>query len=142
MQSRDLDVIEDSSILGNAEKSLFFMKELIAAAEDPHLIQNPFVLTKIDLQTIKDVDFDQFQSSHFRKKGQKKIGAGQNNDQEQNDSHSEEESEDADDFTKKQKMHERNKDKGYPRLRQKFLRPSIPNMLEVCCSSVEVLRLR
>jgi len=38
MQSRDLDVIEDSSILGNPEKMLFFIKELIAAAEDPNLI--------------------------------------------------------------------------------------------------------
>jgi hypothetical protein len=37
MQSRDLEVIEDSSILGNSEKMLFFIKELIASAEDPNL---------------------------------------------------------------------------------------------------------
>lgn len=48
-QSRDLSVIEDSSILGNPEKMLFFVKELVAAAQDPDLIQNPFVLTKIDM---------------------------------------------------------------------------------------------
>ena len=48
-QSRDLSVIEDSSILGNPEKMLFFTKELIAAAQDPELIQNPFVMTKIDM---------------------------------------------------------------------------------------------
>lgn len=58
MQPRDLDQIEDSSILGNAEKMLFFMKELVASAEDPSLIQNPYVLTKIDLETIQNYDFD------------------------------------------------------------------------------------
>lgn len=49
---------------------------------------------------------------------------------------------DDDDFAKKQKLHERNKNKGYPRLKQKFVRPNIPSMLEVCCNSIEVLRLR
>lgn len=58
MQPRDLDQIEDSSILGNAEKMLFFVKELVASAEDPSLIQNPFVLTKLDLETLKGYDFD------------------------------------------------------------------------------------
>lgn len=58
------------------------------------------------------------------------------------DTQPEGDSEDADDFAKKQKLHERNKDKGYPRLRQKYTRPNIPSMLEVCCHSVEVLRLR
>jgi len=36
--ARDLDMIEDSSILGSSEKMLFFIKELIASAEDPNLI--------------------------------------------------------------------------------------------------------
>lgn len=62
-------MIEDSSILGNAEKMLFFIKELIASAEDPNLIQNPFVLTKIDMKTIIDFDFDLVQSKKFKKKG-------------------------------------------------------------------------
>lgn len=53
-----------------------------------------------------------------------------------------EESGEDDDFSKKQKLHERNKNKGYPRLKQKFMRPNIPSMLEICCNSVEVLRLR
>ena len=58
VQSRDLELIEDDSILGNPEKMLFFIKELIAAAEDPNLIQNPFVLTKIDMGTIDKFDFN------------------------------------------------------------------------------------
>jgi hypothetical protein len=49
---------------------------------------------------------------------------------------------DADDFSKKQKLHEQNKDKAYPRLKVKYLRPNIPSMLEICCNQVEVLRLR
>jgi hypothetical protein len=49
VQSRDLEVLQDSSILGNADKMLFYAKELVASAEDPSLLQNPFVLTKIDL---------------------------------------------------------------------------------------------
>jgi len=54
-------VIEDDSILGNPEKMLFYSKELIAAAEDPTLIQNTFVLTKIDVKTIRDYNFDSVQ---------------------------------------------------------------------------------
>ena len=69
MQSRDLEVIEDSSILGSSEKMLFFIKELIASAEDPNLIQNPFVLTKIDMKTLMDFDFDLVQGKKFKKKG-------------------------------------------------------------------------
>lgn len=66
-------MIEDSSILGNSEKMLFFIKELIASAEDPNLIQNPFVLTKIDMKTIIDFDFDLVQSKKFKKKGANAI---------------------------------------------------------------------
>lgn len=34
------------------------------------------------------------------------------------------------------------KDKAYPRLKIKYVRPNIPAMLELICNSVEVLRLR
>jgi hypothetical protein len=37
---------------------LFYIKELIAAAEDPDYIQNPFVMTKLDLATLIEFDFD------------------------------------------------------------------------------------
>ena len=47
-----------------------------------------------------------------------------------------------DDFVKRQKMHERMKDKNQVRLVQRFIRPNIPPMLEICCNSVEALRLR
>jgi hypothetical protein len=44
---------------------LFFIKELVAAAQDPELIQNPFVLTKIDIETIQHFDFDELQGRKF-----------------------------------------------------------------------------
>ena len=47
--SRDLDLIQDDSILGNSDKMLFHTKELVASIEDPKLTQNPFVMTKLDL---------------------------------------------------------------------------------------------
>ena len=36
--SRDLDLLTDDSILGNSDKMLFHMKELVATIEDPNLI--------------------------------------------------------------------------------------------------------
>lgn len=51
---------------------LFYSKELIAAAEDPTLIQNTFVLTKIDVQTIRDYNFDSVQGKQFKAKPKKK----------------------------------------------------------------------
>lgn len=57
--ARDLKLIEDDSIVGNSDKMLFHMKELVASIEDPALIQNPFVMTKLDLKTIDDFNFDE-----------------------------------------------------------------------------------
>jgi len=88
------------------------------------------------MKTLIDFDFDTVQSKKFKKKGALIQSISVTEESQHEDS------EDADDFAKKQKLHERNKDKGYPRLRQKMTRPNIPSMLEVCCSSVEVLRLR
>lgn len=57
--ARDLKLIEDDSIVGNSDKMLFHMKELVASIEDPSLIQNPFVMTKLDIHTIEDFNFDE-----------------------------------------------------------------------------------
>lgn len=54
---------------------LFYTKELVAAGEDPSLIQNPFVLTKIDVKTIRDFNFDLVQGPQFRSKPKKKKKA-------------------------------------------------------------------
>ena len=60
-QSKVLDVIQDDSILGNSDKMIFHTKELIASIEDPNLIQNPVVMTKLDLNTVSDFNFDEHQ---------------------------------------------------------------------------------
>jgi len=43
---------------------------------------------------------------------------------------------------RKQKLLERGKEKLYPRLKQKIMRSNVPNMLEICCNSIEAMRLR
>ena len=58
--SRDMDLLADDSIIGNSDKMLFHMKELVATIEDPNLIQNPFVMTKLDLKTCRDFPFDDY----------------------------------------------------------------------------------
>lgn len=66
--NREMDLIQDNSIVGNAEKMLFFTKELVASSENPAIVQSPCVLTKINLETINDYDFDEHQGKTFRKK--------------------------------------------------------------------------
>lgn len=66
-QSRDLAIVQDDTILGNSDKMLFLEKELVASIEDPKLTQNPFVLTKLDLTTINDFDFEEYQLNPNRK---------------------------------------------------------------------------
>lgn len=60
-QSKVLDVIQDSSILGNPDMMLFLTKELVATIEDPAMTQNPLVMTKLDLETVSEFDFEAFQ---------------------------------------------------------------------------------
>jgi hypothetical protein len=36
--ARDLDLLADDSIIGNPDKMLFHMKELVASIEDPNLV--------------------------------------------------------------------------------------------------------
>ena len=61
--ARDLDLLADDSIVGNSDKMLFHMKELVASIEDPNLIQNPFVMTKLDLNSTHDFNFDDYQGT-------------------------------------------------------------------------------
>ena len=55
-----MDLLTDDSIIGNSDKMLYHMKELVATIEDPNLIQNPFVMTKLDLKTCRDFPFDEY----------------------------------------------------------------------------------
>ena len=40
---------------------LFHTKELIATLEDPKLLSNPMVMSKLDLETINEYEFDEYQ---------------------------------------------------------------------------------
>jgi hypothetical protein len=73
--SKDLDKIQEDSIIGNSERMMFYSKELVAAAEDPRLLQNPFVLTKISMSTIRDFEFDHVQQPTFKKKNRRPVDA-------------------------------------------------------------------
>lgn len=56
-----IDALTDSSIVGNSDKMLFLTKELVASIEDPSMTQNPLVMTKLDLDTVSDFNFDAHQ---------------------------------------------------------------------------------
>jgi hypothetical protein len=50
--------IEDDEILGNSDKMLFYSKELQASAEDEGAAHNPFVVGKLDINSIINFNFD------------------------------------------------------------------------------------
>lgn len=159
--ARDLDLLADDSIVGNSDKMLFHMKELVASIEDPNLIQNPFVMTKLDLNSTLDFNFDDYQGT-TKKKRQRQGSQVASNEELASlaqsagviDTNSDEKSmgdvymdgfkeDDSDeDFEKKLQMQQNNKDALYPRLKQKQFRANIPSLLEVSCNAVEVIRLR
>ena len=58
--SQDYELLTDDTILGNSDKMLFHMKELVASIEDPNLNQNPFVMTKLDLKSVLEFPFDDY----------------------------------------------------------------------------------
>jgi hypothetical protein len=68
VSSRDMELIEDTSVLGNSENMLFFMKELSASHEDSTIIKNPSIITKLDIGSMDRFDFDESQLSNFKKK--------------------------------------------------------------------------
>lgn len=46
------------------------------------------------------------------------------------------------DFERRQKLHQKEKDARYPRLKQKAMRLNIPSLMQLCCNGVEAMRLR
>ena len=45
---------------------LFHTKELIATLEDPKLLSDPMVMSKLDLETLNEYEFDLYQETHER----------------------------------------------------------------------------
>ena len=163
-----LDAISDSSILGNSDKMLFLTKELIASIEDPQMTQNPLVMTKLDLDTVSDFNFDAHQKQLPEATKQKPAAAeerpldsaerarrflGSAEDDQSLDEvykqgfglQGEEEEDEEDDGAmakKAMELLEHDKQRHAPKLKQKKFRANIPSMMEICCNGVEVLRLR
>jgi len=52
--------LEDDSILGNPDRMLFHVKEFAASGEDEQAAHNPYVLTKLNLKTIENFQFDTY----------------------------------------------------------------------------------
>ena len=71
--SRDLQMLEDDAIVGNSDKMLFHIKELIASIEDPNMEQNPYVMTKLDMDSVIDFPFDEFQSGLSKKETKRNL---------------------------------------------------------------------
>jgi hypothetical protein len=51
---------------------LFHTKELIATLEDPKLLSDPMVMSKLDLETLNEYEFDLYQENH-EKSDRKKL---------------------------------------------------------------------
>jgi hypothetical protein len=45
---------------------LFHTKELIATLEDPKLLSDPMVMSKLDLETLNEYEFDLYQENNER----------------------------------------------------------------------------
>ena len=120
---RGMDLLDDDSVVGNPDKVLFFTKELAASAEDPAKAQNPFVIGKLDIDSVEAFDFSPFQGY---------IGAPTSGFHEDNQG-------------KEQavKVTKRNFGRFYPTVRERTTRGlTYPTMLTLSCNAVEVVRLR
>ena len=163
-----IDALTDSSIVGNSDKMLFLTKELVASIEDPSMTQNPLVMTKLDLDTVSDFNFDAHQKKETINK-QKVVektdsrldtsererwflGSAAEGEQDMDELYKkgfglgaddeEEEENDGSLAKKAMELLEHDKQRYAPKLKQKKFRANIPSMMEICCNGVEVLRLR
>jgi len=60
-RAKGAEYIEDDEILGTSDKMLFYTKELESSAEDESTAHNPFVVGKLDMESLKNFNFDNFQ---------------------------------------------------------------------------------
>lgn len=65
--------LDDNSVVGNADKMLFFSKELAASSKDQRQAQNPFVVGKLDMEELKKVNWAGYQGYI---KAQDQLGGG------------------------------------------------------------------
>jgi len=58
--SKGSEVFTDNHVLGNSDKMMFFIKELVASENDPHAAHNPFVIGKLPTPEVAQFDFRKF----------------------------------------------------------------------------------
>jgi len=56
-RTKGMEKLDDNSVVGNPDKMLFFAKELASSARDKQASMNPFVIGKLDVESIKAFDF-------------------------------------------------------------------------------------
>ena len=120
-----VEYIEDDEILGNSDKMLFYSKELQSSAEDESSAHNPFVIGKLDMESIKNFNFDNFQGYIDT---MNENGRNDNKDQ--------------DEAARKMKINKKNFGRFFPKLKEHSSLISMPSMLVLSCNIIEILRLR
>lgn len=119
---------------------LFHTKELVASISDPKLISDPVVITKLDLETINEFDFEEEQRKVKGTDISDMLDEPTRNQREEEAEQVVDEYADAylkamtleevpDDNEKKANLHKKEKDFRYPRLKKKKVRLNIPSML-------------
>lgn len=70
-------IVEDEQVLGNSDKMIFYAKEMLAdlTCKPKHLI-DPFLIAKLDIETIKKFEFPQIPIALNKYTMQKKGIAG------------------------------------------------------------------
>ena len=113
--------LEDDSILGVSDKMLFYTKELKSSVENENKAHNPFVISKLDTESLKHFDFDAFQG-YIRGK--------------EDDDDGEEEA------ARKMRINRKNFGRFFPKLNERSSLIQMPSMLVLNCNIIETLRLR
>ena len=119
-----VDYIEDDEILGNSDKMLFYSKELQSSAEDESNAHNPFVMGKLDMESIKNFNFDSYQGYIDT------IADGGKDNK------------DKDEAKRKMKINKKNFGRFFPKLKEHSSLIHMPSMLVLSCNIIEILRLR
>ena len=59
-RSKGMEKLDDNNVVGNPDKMLFYAKELASSAKDRQSSMNPFVIGKLDIESVKNFDFQPF----------------------------------------------------------------------------------
>ena len=121
-RTKGMEKLDDNSVVGNPDKMLFFAKELASSARDKQASMNPFVIGKLDVESIKAFDFQPFQG-YIEPSDSFAQGGGQ-------------------DDVPADKVTKANYGRFHKKLNERTDELTFPPMLVLACNTVEVVRLR